>query len=552
MLVVSGFTSNAESRRASKKCLLPFKEDQRRGWISRKAPKGVSDAYIYGVAPLGNGITISLRRAPCNCTHRSRRDCNQLIEVPLSDCSTNTAVLGCETFILWGLVVSIAVMGARIVFLHRICSAMARFLYSVVFSLLLPVILIRLLVRARKAPAYGERWLERFGLVKATAPEAQDKSAIWFHTVSVGEFIAAIPLIEQVLAAYPDKHMVITTTTPTGSDQVKKRFADVLGKRLTHVYLPYDLPWFLSAFLRRIKPQLLVILETELWPNLIHSCHKHGVKVLVANARLSEKSAKGYGKVAKLSAQMLSHIDCLAVQNSVDAQRFVDLGMKPSQMQVTGSIKFDLTIQQDLLNQGIAWRRCWGEARKVVIVASTHLGEDEIALNAFNALLSTAPNAMLVIVPRHPERFDQVAKLIESKHLKLARRSQEGQLNEQTQVLLVDTMGELMQFLAASDVCIMGGSYVENGGHNPLEPAALSVPILMGPSQFNFLLICQQLEAAGGLLTVNEQDLAEVLTNWLQDDALIAQKGEQAKQVVDSNRGAKQKVFNLIAQHLRV
>jgi 3-deoxy-D-manno-octulosonic-acid transferase len=428
---------------------------------------------------------------------------------------------------------------------------MARFLYSVVFSLLLPVMLIRLLVRARKAPAYGERWLERFGWVKATAPDALDQKAIWFHTVSVGEFIAAIPLIEQVLAAYPDKHMVITTTTPTGSDQVKKRFAPILGKRLTHVYLPYDLPWFLSAFLRRIKPQLLVILETELWPNLIHSCHKHGVKVLVANARLSEKSAKGYGKVASLSAQMLGNIDCLAVQNSVDAQRFVDLGMKPSHMQVTGSIKFDLTIKQDLLDDGTAWRQRWGEQRKVVIVASTHLGEDEIALNAFNTLLSTTPNALMIIVPRHPERFDQVAKLIESRHLNMARRSQSRQLNEQTQVLLVDSMGELMPFLAASDVCIMGGSYVENGGHNPLEPAALSVPILMGPSQFNFLLICQQLEQQGGLLTVPEQDLAKVLISWMQDDGLVAQKGERAKQVVDANRGAKQKVFDLIAQQLK-
>ena len=432
---------------------------------------------------------------------------------------------------------------------------MARFIYSLVFCLLLPVILVRLMIRARKAPAYGERWLERFGIFKvkqarAVGSKPLKKDAIWFHTVSVGEFIAAVPLIEQVMAAYPNRPIVITTTTPTGSDQVKKRFANELGKRLTHVYLPYDLPWFLSAFLRRVKPKLLIILETELWPNLIHSCNQYGTRVLVANARLSEKSAKGYGKLAKLSAQMLANIDCLAVQNATDGQRFLDLGLKASSMEVTGSIKFDLTIKDALIAQGQAWREQWGAQRKVAIVASTHQGEDEIALAAFQTLLSTAPSALLVMVPRHPERFDDVAQLIEAQGLQLARRSQASQLNSQTQVLLVDTMGELMEFLAASDVCIMGGSYVENGGHNPLEPAALSVPILMGPSQFNFLLICQQLERAGGLQTVAAEQLAASLTQWLQDDELRTQKGSEAKQVVDANRGAKQKVFELIARQL--
>jgi len=435
------------------------------------------------------------------------------------------------------------------------CSVMARFIYSLVFCLLLPVILVRLMIRARKAPAYGERWLERFGIFKvkqarAVGSKPLKKDAIWFHTVSVGEFIAAVPLIEQVMAAYPNRPIVITTTTPTGSDQVKKRFANELGKRLTHVYLPYDLPWFLSAFLRRVKPKLLIILETELWPNLIHSCNQYGTRVLVANARLSEKSAKGYGKLAKLSAQMLANIDCLAVQNATDGQRFLDLGLKESSMEVTGSIKFDLTIKDALIAQGQAWREQWGAQRKVVIVASTHQGEDEIALGAFQSLLSTDPSTLLVVVPRHPERFDDVAQLIEAQGLQLARRSQASQLNSQTQVLLVDTMGELMEFLAASDVCIMGGSYVENGGHNPLEPAALSVPILMGPSQFNFLLICQQLERAGGLQTVAAEQLAASLTQWLQDDELRTQKGSEAKQVVDANRGAKQKVFELIARQL--
>ncbi|MEY8204293.1 MAG: 3-deoxy-D-manno-octulosonic acid transferase, partial [Bermanella sp.] len=369
-------------------------------------------------------------------------------------------------------------------------------------------------------------------------------------------FIAAVPLIEQVMAAYPHRPIVITTTTPTGSDQVKKRFASELGKRLTHVYLPYDLPWFLGAFLRRARPQLLIILETELWPNLMHSCQQNGTRVLVANARLSAKSAKGYGKLARLSAQMLANIDCMAVQNASDGQRFLELGLNAAHMAVTGSIKFDLSIEPALMAQGQAWRERWGSERKVVIVASTHQGEDDIALTAFQSLLEAEPTALLIVVPRHPERFDDVAQLIASRGLQLARRSQlppgsqQTPLNAHSQVLLVDSMGELMEFLAASDVCIMGGSYVQNGGHNPLEPAALSVPILMGPSQFNFMLICQQLEQAGGLQTVSEEQLAEALLRWLQDDALRMQKGKQAQQVVAANRGAKQKVFALIAQQL--
>ena len=436
---------------------------------------------------------------------------------------------------------------------------MARFIYSLIFTLLLPFILIKLMMRARKAPAYRDRWLERLGIFKKpqfAKTVNKGKGPIWFHTVSVGEFIAAVPLIEQVMQAHESQAIVITTTTPTGSEQVVKRFKDELGKRVFHVYLPYDLPWLLKGFLKRLNPELLVILETELWPNLIHCCHHHGTKVLVANARLSEKSAKGYGKLAKLSAQMLSQIDCLAVQNDTDGQRFIELGMPVDNMMVTGSIKFDITIKESLLAQGQEWRGQWGAARKVIMVASTHQGEDIIALNAFNQLPKEvlSQNPLLIVVPRHPERFASVAKLIAEQKLELVRRSEllsASQVNLNTcQVLLIDSMGELMEFLAASDVCIMGGSFVENGGHNPLEPAALKVPVLMGPSQFNFALICQQLEEAGGLKTLEASELSAELSSWLLSENTIIEKGLQAKQVVDSNMGAKQKVFELIEHQL--
>lgn len=422
---------------------------------------------------------------------------------------------------------------------------MARLLYSLIFTLLLPFILLRMMLRARKAPAYAKRWWQRFGIFKSPKSVNGKQGGIWFHTVSVGEFIAAAPLIEQTMANNPDTLITITTTTPTGSEQVKKRFAQQLGKQVFHVYLPYDLSLFLHAFLRKVKPKLLVILETELWPNLIHCAKRSGCKVMVVNARLSEKSAKGYAKVAGLTRTMLNKLDCLAVQNTTDAQRFTELGMPENTMTVTGSIKFDLDISSDLIAQGKALKQSWGEQRKVVLVASTHQGEDEVALGAFEQLIEHDPNVLMIIVPRHPERFDAVAQLVTNRHFALARRSQHD-ANGRTQVLLVDTMGELMGFLAASDICVMGGSFVANGGHNPLEPAALGVPVIMGESQFNFALICEQLQQAGGLVTVKADQLADVASEWLANPALIAQKGKEAQQVVSANRGAKQKVFELI------
>lgn len=423
---------------------------------------------------------------------------------------------------------------------------MARYFYTLLFILILPAVLIRLWIRGRQAPAYRKRLAERFGMVNFPK---QAQHGIWFHTVSVGEFIAAIPVIKAVMQRYPDVPIIITTTTPTGSEQVQTRFADELGKRVHHSYLPYDIPLFLNRFLNRTCPQLLVVLETELWPNLLHCAKQKQCKVMVANARLSEKSAKGYGKFPNLSKAMLNNIDRLAVQNDKDAQRFKQLGMPAENMHVTGSIKFDLDVDPSIIEQGKQLRGHWGEQRPVVCVASTHEGEDEIALDAFKQLQKNRADALLVIVPRHPERFDRVADLIKRKGLSLQRRTQ-GAASEDTQVMLVDTMGELLMFLAASQVCIMGGSFVSNGGHNPLEPAALSVPVIMGPSQFNFAVICEQLQAAGGMVTVSESALASQLMDLISSDERLLSMGAQGFAVVEANRGAKQEVLALIQQQL--
>ncbi|QIZ85477.1 3-deoxy-D-manno-octulosonic acid transferase [Bermanella marisrubri] len=421
---------------------------------------------------------------------------------------------------------------------------MARFFYTALFILILPAILVRLWLRGRQAPAYRQRWLERFGLV-SLGSNAQH--GIWFHTVSVGEFIAATPVIKAVMDRYPDLPIVITTTTPTGSEQVQSRFADVMGKRVFHCYLPYDIPLLLGAFLKRLKPRQLVILETELWPNLLHCAKSKNCNVLVVNARLSEKSAKGYSKFPNLTRQMLNNIDRLAVQNDKDAQRFKQLGMPAEKMHVTGSIKFDLDVDMSIIEQGEQLRAQWGETRPVICVASTHQGEDEIALDAFVQLKKKLLDPLLILVPRHPERFNNVAESINNRELNLQRRTQ-GMAGLETHVMLVDTMGELLLFLAASDVCVMGGSFVENGGHNPLEPAALSVPVIMGPSQFNFAVICEQLQAAGGLQTVSEQDLPQQLLSLLESKQLRLDMGKQAMAVVEANKGAKQEVLALIQE----
>lgn len=428
---------------------------------------------------------------------------------------------------------------------------MTRPLYTLIFFLLLPLVLLRLLIRSRKAPEYRKRWLERFGLFKT--PNKPD--GIWFHTVSVGEFLAAVPLIEQVMAAHPTRLVTITTTTPTGSAQVKQRFAkQIESGQVFHVYLPYDIPFMLNAFLKRVQPRLLVILETELWPNLIHCSSQFGCQVLVANARLSEKSAKGYAKFEKLAKPMLASIDRLAVQNPVDGERFINVGLPKNNMTVTGSIKFDVDIDEASFNMAERFKQMWAAdqtTRKVWIMASTHKGEDEIALAAHKQIITNHPDALLVLVPRHPERFNSVASLIANMGFVIARRSDEASISAQTQVLLVDSMGELPGFLAASQICCMGGTFVENGGHNPLEPAALGLPVIMGPSQFNFAQICDLLTQAGGLKTVSSQeDLAQQVLIWFEHEAQRVQVGEKAKSVVEANRGAKQKVFQLIEKLL--
>jgi len=324
---------------------------------------------------------------------------------------------------------------------------MARAIYSLLFYLLTPLILLRLLWRGRKAPDYRRRWSERFGFVPVVDAGRQ---VIWVHSVSVGETLAAVPMIKQLQARHPEALLAVTTMTPTGSARVKA----VFGSSIYHVYAPYDLPDVLHRFLNRIHPDVLVIMETELWPNLVHSCRGRNIPVVVANARLSEKSAKGYQTFSRLTLPMLQRINCIAAQHQDDGARFLELGLSERQLVVTGNIKFDLSLDDEIKTKAQVLKAQWqGDSKRPIwLVASTHRGEDEIILDSFEQIRLSFPELLLVLVPRHPERFDEVFQHCSRRGLHVVRRSTGASPSLGDQVLLGDTMGELLLFFGACDI----------------------------------------------------------------------------------------------------
>lgn len=411
---------------------------------------------------------------------------------------------------------------------------MNRTLYTVLFHLGLPLVAVRLWLRARKAPAYRQRIGERFAL----GLPAMQPGGIWVHAVSVGESIAAAPMIRALLARYPQLPITVTCMTPTGSERIKAMFAD--EPRIQHCYLAYDLPWAAGRFLDHVRPVLGVIMETELWPNHIHQCAKRGIPVALANARLSERSARGYARFAKLTRPMLEEMSWFAVQTETEAQRFRELGARPECVVVTGSIKFDLTIDPQLLVNAAQLREEWqATERPVWIAASTHAGEDEIVLAAHRQLLSHRPEALLILVPRHPERFNNVHDVCVEQGLSVVRRSSGLPVTSQTSVLVGDTMGELLFLYALADIAFVGGSLVPNGGHNLLEPAALAKPVLSGPHLFNFLEIAAMLRNADALIEISEAaSLAAAVQQLFDQPHKAREMAETGLAVMKANQGA--------------
>jgi len=340
----------------------------------------------------------------------------------------------------------------------------------------------------------------------------------------------------------------LTSLTPTG----RARASQIKHERVFYCHLPYDLSLLLSGFIRRVNPKFLIIMETELWPNLLATCYHKKIPVLLANARMSERSAKGYGRIQSLTRQMLKQISCVAVQNEIDGNRFIKLGLPQENMIITGSIKFDLTLAANIKEKAAQLRKMW-ENRPVWIAASTHPQEEEQILLAHKQILSAIPEALLILVPRHPERFINAKALAEQLSFHIVTRSSGEQCHANTNLFLGDTMGELLVYYGAADVAFVGGSLVATGGHNPLEPAALSLPIITGPHVFNFAQICRLLIKAGAQQQVKDsQELALIIIKLLTDTKLRLTMGQQAEKMLNDNRGALNRLLEIIkAQYVQ-
>ncbi len=353
-------------------------------------------------------------------------------------------------------------------------------------------------------------------------------------------------LVKMLLQAHPDLPIVITTTTPTGSERVKTLFGD----SVQHVYAPYDLPFALRNFIRRARPKLLVIMETEVWPNMLAVCEQKGIPTILANARLSEKSAASYARFPAFSRMVLNKIGLIAAQGEADAKRFVALGVPQDRISTIGSVKFDSHLPASLLERSEVLRREWS-GRPVWVAASTQEGEDEQVLAAHKAVLEAVPNALLVLVPRHPERFDRVYALCKQAKLKSVRRSSGEPCGSDVELFLGDSMGELTLFLAAADAAFVGGSLIKRGGQNILEPAALGKPVAFGPHMYNFAAISELLlEKEAAQMVTGSEELAEVIRLWLEDVSERTRVGENGRQVVQENQGAVDRLFGLIEQRL--
>jgi 3-deoxy-D-manno-octulosonic-acid transferase len=388
------------------------------------------------------------------------------------------------------------------------------------------------------------RWKERFGFLtwKKTV-----KPVIWIHAVSVGEVNASVPIINRLLEQHSGYLLLVTTVTPTGAITLKKHYGD----DVRHLYLPYDLPFSVKKFLRLIKPTILITMETEIWPNLYHVCQYSDIPILIINARLSQKSSKGYKLVSGLMRETLSRVDIIATQTKNDADRFISYGAPVNKVFVTGNLKFDITIPQSILEQAQSLKRYFSVNRPIWIAASTHEGEEEIILNAHINILKQYSDAILIIAPRHPERADKVASYCNNMGLNYTRRTDKEAFTEKHVVYLLDTLGELQLHYAAAQVAFVGGSLVATGGQNMMEPASLGLPVISGPHTFNFIEITELLSEQDVLIRIyNQAELANEVCKLLADANRRHYIGEIGREIIESNRGNIDRLMQLIKPYL--
>lgn len=420
--------------------------------------------------------------------------------------------------------------------------AMPRALYTALLRLLVPFGLLRLCWRGLRQPEYLRHWGERFGFYPSPLPPPPSPN-IWLHCVSVGETRAAAPLVAALRQRYPGYHILLTHATPTGRATGEQMFGDGVER----VYLPYDLPGAMARFLDRFRPQLGLILETELWFNLIAAGTQRRIPLLLVNARLSEKSARGYARLGRLAAQGLRQLAAIAAQTEADAARLRALGA--SQVQVTGNLKFDVTAPPEAAAQGMALRRRFGIARPVFLAASTRDGEEALILDA--VARAGVPGLLTVIVPRHPQRFDEVARLLERRGLRYVRRSA-NVAAEGVDCVLGDSMGEMSAYYAACDVAFIGGSLLPLGGQNLIEACAMGRPVLIGPHTFNFAEACVQAVACGAARRVRDAaELAQVLRALLDDAAARQAMAQAGLGFAAANRGATVRTLAIVEKFLQ-
>ena len=423
---------------------------------------------------------------------------------------------------------------------------MLRLIYTAIFYLALPLYFVRLTIRAIQNPDYLKRWGERLGYGSNFPTEG--KTVLWIHAVSVGEVNASIPLVRSLLDTYSNSEILVTTSTPTGS----KILLDKMGARVKHQYVPLDLPACLNVFLDRWNPKAFIVLETEIWPNILSVCRERGIFTALVNARLSEKSKNKYNTVKLLASKALGNLDLLIAQYDSDAERFKEIN-NTLKIDVCGNLKFDQQIPEEMHSISSSIRDSWsdGGQRPTLIAASTHETEEEFVLDAFLEILGEAKEALLIIVPRHPERFETVFEYIQSRNLSVARRSHKDDVTPETQVLLGDTMGELNFLYSVSDVAFVGGSLVDHGGQNLLEPAAQGLPLCSGKNLRNFQEIATELEKNEALLIVEkQQDLTNFFSSLISNPQQRKKVGEASKLVFENNRGALIKIKGLLDKPL--
>ncbi|EMY6576570.1 lipid IV(A) 3-deoxy-D-manno-octulosonic acid transferase [Vibrio alginolyticus] len=410
---------------------------------------------------------------------------------------------------------------------------LVRIVYTLLLALASPLLLFGLYKSKPNKPKFGSRWKEHFGITPKL--KSNDKP-IWIHAVSVGESIAATPLIKALKEQNPEQSILVTTTTSTGAEQIAK-----LGDLVEHRYMPIDFGFAIKGFLKAVQPKQMLIIETELWPNTLHNVYKAGIPITVVNARLSEKSCQNYAKIQLLFNQLHPCLTQVLCQTDSDAERFGRLGVKKKKLSVTGSIKFDIQISEQVKQQGQQLRAQLGNNRPIWIAASTHKGEDEQVLDAHRQVLKSHPNALLILVPRHPERFDDVFTLCQQQGFNTVRRTSTHAVETNTQVYLGDTMGEMLTLMGAADICFMGGSLIGEkvGGHNVLEPAALGVPIINGPSFFNFQEIVDSFVKECGLIIVKDRaTLAKTIIQLIEIPEKRIAYHTAASKIVHMNQGA--------------